>query len=245
MRRLITLALIALSSVSALRAQSIAAKPDAAQTLQSSQSEAPVLLIRNPAEFPQADVPALPGEQRELKIPSGTPIEVEAVYTVSSQNMKVGELLSFRVLVPVMIDGIKVVESGALVTARVTMSKRGGHWGRAGKLAWRMEDVVGVDTTRIPLAPETRVRVDPMWSLDTKGGKTVDQTKDQGRVVGVSHGGEVATKTIVTAAIVPFLAPIALMQGFRRGENAILAEGKRFVVLVRADSKVKAVTTNR
>ncbi len=42
------------------------------------------------------------------------------------------------------------------------------------------------------------------------------------------------------AAIVPFLAPLALIRGFRRGENAILPQGKRFVVFVRFNANVKS-----
>jgi hypothetical protein len=187
--------------------------------------------------------PFLQIQPRELKLPSGTPIEVEAAYTVSSIDIKPGELLSFRVLIPVIIDGVTVIEKGALVTARVTLAKRGGHWGRAGKIAWSMEDVIGSDNTRIRLAPETHVRNDALWSLEAKG-KNSESTASQGRVTGTSHGGEVATKTIVTAAIIPFLAPLALMQGFRRGENAVLPEGKRFVVFVRSNTNVKIAPVN-
>jgi len=91
----------------------------------------------------------------ELKIPAGTPIEVEVAYTVNSLDVKPGERISFRVLVPIVIDGVTVIERDALVTARITNAKRGGHWGKAGKLVWSMEDVVAADNARIPLAPET------------------------------------------------------------------------------------------
>ena len=37
-----------------------------------------------------------------------------------------------------------------------------------------------------------------------------------------------------------FAAPLALTAGFKRGENAILPEGKRFVVFVKTDTVVKA-----
>ena len=61
-------------------------------------------------------------------------------------------------------------------------------------------------------------------------------------IKGTSHGAEVATKTIVMGALlVPFfpIAPLALMSGFKRGENAVLTEGKRFVVFVQSDAVVK------
>ena len=172
----------------------------------------------------------------ELKIPAGTPIEVEVAYTVNSLDIKPGERISFRVLVPIRIDGVTVIERDALVTARITNAKRGGHWGRAGKLAWSMEDVVAADNTRIPLAPETALG-DKLWSLETK---TVNKqpAKAQGSVKGTSHVGEVATMAAVSGVLFP---PLALLHGFKRGENAILREGRRYVVAIGKDSTVKAV----
>ena len=101
-----------------------------------------------------------------MKIPAGTAIEVEVAYTVNSLDVKPGEHISFRVLVPIVIDGVTVIEKDALVTARVIQSKRGGHWGKAGKLVWSMEDVVAADNSRVPLAPEISVRRDKIWSLE-------------------------------------------------------------------------------
>lgn len=172
----------------------------------------------------------------ELKIPAGTPIEVEVAYTVNSLDVKPGERISFRVLIPIMIDGMTVIERDALVTARITSAKRGGHWGKAGKLVWSMEDVVAVDNTRIPLAPETALG-DKLWSLETKA-VTKQPVKAQGSVKGTSHVGEVATMAAVSGVLFP---PLALLHGFKRGENAILREGRRYVVAVGRDATVKVV----
>ena len=173
----------------------------------------------------------------ELKSPAGTPIEVEVAYTVNSLDVKPGERISFRVLIPIMIDGMTVIERDALVTARITSAKRGGHWGKAGKLVWSMEDVVAVDNTRIPLAPETALG-DKLWSLETKT-VTKQPVKAQGSVKGTSHVGEVATMAAVSGVLFP---PLALLHGFKRGENAILREGRRYVVAVGRDATVKVVT---
>lgn len=88
---------------------------------------------------------------RELKIPAGTPLDIEAVYTVSSVDMRPGDMLSFYVLVPIRVDGVTVIDKHSLVTGRVVESKRGGHWGKAGRLSWMMQDVVAIDLTRVPL----------------------------------------------------------------------------------------------
>lgn len=212
-----------LASQSVLSAQTAPAQIDAAKIIQPSQA-APV----NP-------IPAA----RELRIPAGTPIEVEVAYTVNSLDVKPGERISFRVLVPIVIDGVTVIERDALVTARITQAKRGGHWGKAGKLVWTMEDVVATDNSRIPLDPETSSRSDKLWSLEKN-----QTAMGAGRVTGTSHAGEVATKTIIAGAIFPPLAPLALIHGFRRGENAILREGRRFVVAVGKDTLIKATVVS-
>ena len=58
----------------------------------------------------------------------------------------------------------------------------------------------------------------------------------QGKVKGTSHTGEVAAMTIMSGVLFP---PLALMSGFKRGENAVLREGRRFVVAVGKDATVK------
>ncbi|HEX3230982.1 MAG TPA: hypothetical protein VHQ95_18540, partial [Pyrinomonadaceae bacterium] len=57
-------------------------------------------------------------------------------------------------------------------------------------------------------------------------------------VKGTSHGGEVATRMIVFGALMWPIAPLMLVQGFKRGENAVLPEGKRFIVFVTKDATV-------
>ena len=117
MKNVTTLVFLSLLFVSSARAQSAAGQPSAEQTIQPSQSSAP---NSNP-----------PQPHKELKLPVGTPIEVEVAYTVNSLDVKPGERISFRVLIPIVIDGVTVIERDALVTARITQAKRGGHWGKA------------------------------------------------------------------------------------------------------------------
>ena len=226
MRTIITLIFVVLSLVSTTSAQSGAGGSAAEQIIQSSQS---------------STVASTEGQAtRELTLPAGTPLEVEVAYTVNSLDLKPGEHISFRVLVPILINGVAVIEEGALVTARVTQAKRGGHWGKGGKLAWSMEDVVAVDNSRILLAPETASRNDKLWSLEKKRTAS-DSTMGQGKVKGTSHTGEVAAMTIVSGVLFP---PLALMNGFKRGENAVLREGRRFVVAVGKDAAVRVAAVS-
>jgi hypothetical protein len=159
---------------------------------------------------------------RELKIPAGTALDIEAVYTVSSVDMRPGDMLSFHVLIPVKIDDVIVIDKYSLVTGRVVEARRGGHWGKAGRLSWIMQDVVATDLTRVPLQAQRDLRT------------------GRNGVRGTGHGGEVVAKTIVFGALLFPISPLALMSGFKRGENAVLPQGKRFVVFVQSDTIVKA-----
>lgn len=150
-----------------------------------------------------------------VRIPNGLMVEVETPFAVSSQDVREGDLISFRVVNPVKVDGIIVIEKGSTATARVIKASRGGHFGRAGRLAWTMRDVTAVDGMRIALqAP--------------------------GRIVGDSKGAKVATQMILTGAVFWVLAPVALLHGFKRGANAILPAGKRLDVFVQGETTVTA-----
>jgi hypothetical protein len=158
-----------------------------------------------------------PQKNVRVRIPNGLAIEVEAPFTVSSQDVKKGDAISFRVVNPVKVDGVVVIEPGATATGRVVQASRGGHFGRAGRLAWTMENVTGVDGTRIPL-------------------------QAAGRIVGDSKAAKVITQTVAMGALLWVIAPVALFHGFKRGENAILPAGKRLEVLVQGETTVNAVT---
>ena len=214
MKKPLCLVLIQLLAFAAVNAQSPAASSGAANSVQGSQ--------------PEQATPLIP-QTRELKILAGTPLDIEAVYTVSSLDMRPGDFLSFSVLIPVKVEGVTLIDKDSLVTGRVVEAKRGGHWGKAGRLTWTMQDVVATDGTRVLLQAQK------------------DLPTGQNGIKGTSHGGEVATKTVLTGVLLAPLfpiAPLALMNGFKRGENAVLPEGKRFVVYVQRDTNI-TVTAER
>lgn len=154
----------------------------------------------------------------ELKIPAGIVVDVEAAYDVSSQQVREGEAISFRVVNPVLVDGVVVVAAGTTATGRVTKAARGGHFGRAGLLVWSMQDVTAVDGSRVPLEFATRQRGD-------------------------SKGAKVATQTILVGAMLGPFAPLSLLHGFKRGENALIPAGKRFGVFVQRETTVRVAAS--
>lgn len=157
--------------------------------------------------------PPLPARRVAVAVPVGTVVELETAYTINSQLVRAGDSVSFRVVNPVVVEGQVVVEKGATATAFVTKSERGGHWGRAGRIAWTMKEVTAADGSRIPV-------------------------QFNGRTVGDSKGAKVATSMIVMGALMWPVAPVVLFHGFKRGENAFVPEGKRFEATVFAAATV-------
>jgi hypothetical protein len=166
-----------------------------------------------PVKNRMSDVAAgeVPTVLTPVTIPDGTPLEVEATYTVSSAEVEEGSAVSFTVVHPVIVNGVTVIARGARATARVTKAKKGGSWGRAGTLAWMMQDVIGVDASKVPLE----------FSKSTRGD---------------SKGGTVATGIIVTGVL---FWPAAPFWGFKKGKDAKVPAGRRFDVTVHGNTNVQ------
>ncbi|MEO7970131.1 MAG: hypothetical protein ABI698_02445 [bacterium] len=158
---------------------------------------------------PQLTVPV---KSAPLQIPDGTRVEIEAPYTLSSMDFKPEDKISFRVVDAVKVAGVTVIEQGATATGVVEKSKRGGHWGKAGLFVWTMHSVTAADGSQVPVrATSVRLRGD-------------------------SKGAKVATAMVITGALMPLIAPVALLHGFKRGENAYIPAGKRYTLFVEANS---------
>ncbi|HKY27774.1 MAG TPA: hypothetical protein VJM12_07510 [Pyrinomonadaceae bacterium] len=150
-----------------------------------------------------------------VQIPDGTLVEIEAPYTYSSMHFKPKDEISFRVVNPIKVNGVTMIEQGATATGRIEKSKRGGHFGKAGLLLWTMETVTAVDGSQIPLRT-TSVRLR-----------------------GDSKGAKVATQMIITGALLWPIAPVTLLHGFKRGKDAFIPAGKRYEVFIDAHPSVK------
>ncbi|HEX8285454.1 MAG TPA: hypothetical protein VF588_19020 [Pyrinomonadaceae bacterium] len=172
-----------------------------------------LVMVMSPKCDPQQRQPAPPPRRVAVSVPVGTVVELETAYTINSQLTRKGDAISFRVVNPVVVEGQIVVEKGATATAIVTKAERGGHWGRAGRIAWTMKEVTAADGSRIPL-------------------------QFNGRSVGDSKGAKVATQMVVMGALMWPIAPVVLFHGFKRGENAFVPEGKRYDAAVFAPATV-------
>lgn len=206
MKALILLLLALFTFNSTVLAQSPAPQTAAIETIHPSPSSEPE--------------PPAQAKSSSSKIPDGTPVEIEAPYTLSSMDFKPEDKISFRVVDAVKVAGVTVIEQGATATGLVEKSKRGGHWGKAGLFVWTMQTITAADGSQVPVrATSVRLRGD-------------------------SKGAKVATAMIITGALMPLIAPVALLHGFKRGENAYIPAGKRYTLFVEASSPgIRAVTS--
>jgi hypothetical protein len=162
-----------------------------------------------PDNSPTLAAAAAPGI--EVKVPDGTPLEIELMTNISSATAKEGDIVDFTIVNPVVINGVTVVEKGAPAKARIAAVKKAGYWGKAGRIGWTMQDALAADGNRIALRMEKKL-------------------------TGDSKGGTVATATIVTAVV---FWPAAPFWGFKKGKNAVFPAGKRFEAFVHGDVAVK------
>lgn len=156
--------------------------------------------------------PAPPPPQKVLtKIPGGTQVEIATANSINSAEVKIGDVIVFRVLKEVKVDGVTLIAENALATGRVLKASRGRTFGRAGQLAWEMREVVAVNGETIPLA-------------------FAEQRK------GASKGGTVAAATVVTGLMLFYAAPAALLWGFKRGKSAVFPAGTVLTAVTRGDA---------
>ena len=164
-------------------------------------------MVKGPSAASAEPVPA----DGVVSVPDGTEVEIQLTNNASGEELKVGDVVDFVVVNPIQLNGITIFEKGASARARITTAKRAGHWGKAGKLEWAMQDVMAADGNRIP-------------------------ARFTQRLIGDSKGGTVAVAAVATTV---FLGPLGLLWGLKKGKPAIIPAGNRYSVFVHGDTKIK------
>src|SRR5207302_3549460 len=98
LRKTISLLFLLLILESAAIAQSETSQASAAKSIQPAQTPAAIDLAPKTDSPVGVSITFQPAPARELKLTAGTQIDIEAAYTVSSIDLKPGDLLTFRVL---------------------------------------------------------------------------------------------------------------------------------------------------
>ena len=150
------------------------------------------------------------GAPIRVAIPDGTPVEIELSQNASSEELKEGDPVAFRIIRSVEINGVTVIKKDASARGHVVKVKKAGRWGKQGKLDWAMNDAISVDGTKLPLRFTQSARGD-------------------------SKGGTVAVAAIATTVL---LGPLGLLWGLKKGKPAIIAAGNKYTVYTDRESTV-------
>jgi hypothetical protein len=172
---------------------------------------------------PAAKVP----EIVEVKIPNGTPIEVELGINVSSDAAQEGMMVRMTVVQDVVINGVTAFQRGSEAQARVATIKQPGFMNRPpGEISWTMEYVTAVTGERIPVIFYTKeASANPLSSFMGAAGPSWEFRKGKPAVVTagqrfqtVVHGNAVLKVSAAAAA--------NLAAGGTQGQSTVPAAGQ-------------------
>jgi len=90
-------------------------------------------------------------QAEKVTLKTGTTVEMEAAQTVEAKNVQIGDIVKFRVISDVKVDGKTAVPVGTMVEARVIEAKKSSLAGTKGRLSINITNLVMADGTKIPL----------------------------------------------------------------------------------------------
>lgn len=82
---------------------------------------------------------------------AGTIIPMELMNTITSSNARNGQIVDFRVLADVEVDGKTVIPAGAIAQGQIVRAKKNGMLGMQGELEIAVRNVKAVDGTNVYL----------------------------------------------------------------------------------------------
>lgn len=183
----------------------------ALQEMKAADVPEPVVLAMIQAGTPAPAVTApQSATMAKVVVDDGTPVEIELLAEASSEKMKAGDIVNFKVVQPIVYKGVVIIDKDAVAKARISEAKKAGRWGKAGKLEWVLQDVVSVDDARIPL-------------------------RFTQRNVGDSKGSTVAVAAVATTVL---LGPLGLLWGLKKGKPVVIQPGNRYNVFVHGTPSV-------
>ena len=152
-----------------------------------------------------------------VHLPQGTVIEVETATATSSARANAGDPITFLAKRRVFVDGVLVIERGAVARGRIVKARSASSWGRPGMLAWEMDYIIAVDGTHIPIML-------------------------RGKQNGTSRTAAMAGGAVATGALIfPYSSPVALIWGLKKGDEAVLRGSRVFAPSVRTKTEIAGI----
>jgi hypothetical protein len=86
----------------------------------------------------------------QVKVPDGTPVELEMISTLSSDDVREGTIIHLKVSKDVTIDGVNVFRKDSAARARVYVITQPTFTNKVGEIAWAMEDITSITGDQLP-----------------------------------------------------------------------------------------------
>lgn len=134
----------------------------------------------------------LPDQEGRTQIQAGARFPVEVTSALSSKTARVGDPVQARLKVDIKIGGKHIAEKGSLVVGHVSSvakAKRMLQSYISVKRWWRANGMIGIQFDEIVTAGGEHI---PLVAAPARASRIV-KNKNEGRVLGINHHGEVAT----------------------------------------------------
>jgi hypothetical protein len=100
--------------------------------------------------------PPKPPEVLQIKVPDGTPVELEMIASISSDAVREGTIIHLKIVKDVALNGVTIFQKDSEARARVYVITQPAFLGKPGQISWAMEDVTAINGDQLPatFAPE-------------------------------------------------------------------------------------------
>ncbi len=149
------------------------------------------------------------GQAQTTLIAPQTPVEIELLDTVSSESLKVGQPIRFKVVTAVVVGGSAVIAAGTPIEGEVRAGQASGAWQRAGWFDLGLKPLLLADGTRV----------------------TLDFLRPKVRGVKAEKTSAAIAGGIGLAYYFP-LIPVVLIESAKHGKPYNIRAGERYLVQV-------------
>ncbi len=154
---------------------------------------------------------------QSISIPPLTEVEIELLDNLSSETMRDGQSVAFKVVKPVVVNGATIIDAGLPVFGEVRSVQSAGAWHKAGCF----------DLVLKPVRLEDGLTV----TLDFQRPKLLGTRKEK--------TGEVIGTSMMLTYYFP-LIPVALIGGAKKGKPYQIRAGERYLVHVVSSERASA-----
>ncbi|HEU4835107.1 MAG TPA: hypothetical protein VFS90_11850 [Pyrinomonadaceae bacterium] len=174
-----------------------------------------------PPNLPETAEPNSSSLIKAVKLPKGTAVVVETLYPVSSADFKINNTIAFAVAKPVFVNDALVIPRGTIARAKIVRVRKAGFMGRGGALTFEMEHIIAMDGTKIPVQLTAAAEGD-------------------------NRTGVLAVGAASTAALIfPYTAPVAIVWGLKKGDDAVVRGSKQFAAVIKNEVEVAGLVPEK